>query len=629
MDEVGGALVAIAVVLSGVFIPAAFIGGISGAFYQQFALTVATATIISLIVSLTLSPALAAVLLARGHTAPRGGPGRWIEPLTRRFADGFNRRFDAVARGYSALTRRLARVAGVMLLAYAVLLGLTAYRLEATPTAFIPEQDQGYLMTVFQLPPGASIARTDRAVRKAADILTDMPIVEHAAQFAGLDGSTFTNASNAGVIFSPFLSFQERAGMENAHATDIQARAQRRLSAVRDAQAVVIMPPAVRGLSRTGGWKLYLQDRGGVGLEQLAATAQQVIARSREMEAVTGVFSFFNMATPKLRADVDRVRAEMLDVPVARVNDALEVYLGSRYVNDFNFLDRTYRVLAQADAPYRDDPEDLRRLDVRSESGAMVPLASLASVEAETGPARVPRYNLFPAIEIQGSTTRGFATGESLAAMEEMLEETLPPGIGYEWTELALQEKKAAGSGMLAFVLAVTFVFLLLAALYESWSLPLAVILIVPMCLLASLLGIAVRGVDNNILVQIGFIVLIGLASKNAILIVEFARQREAQGAGPIESAAYAARMRLRPILMTSFAFILGVVPLMLASGAGAEMRQALGTAVFAGMLGVTAFGLLFTPTFYVVVRRVVQWLRGDHGGTAEANKGADGSPRE
>ncbi|MEX1201246.1 MAG: multidrug efflux RND transporter permease subunit [Methylophaga sp.] len=610
MDEVGMALVAIAVVLSAVFIPAAFITGISGAFYQQFALTIATATIISLIVSLTLSPAMAALLLKPHEQEPPPGKGflGLVSHPFKSFGRGFNRSFEWLGDRYSALTRRLLRITALMLIIYLGLIVLTGVSFKQVPTGFIPEQDQGYLINVLQLPPGASLDRTDVVVREASQRLLEVPGVAHTVQFVGLDGPTFTNASNSAVIFTPFDPFEDRiaAGLT---IDDIQGGAQQALSQLDGAIAFSIKPPPVRGMGNAGGWKLYLQDRAGLGKERLEEVTQQVIAAANQADGLSSVFTFYNSGTPRIYADVDRTRAEMLEVPVQNVIDTLEIYLGSRYINDFNFLNRTYRVIAQADGQFRDEPEDIAKLRTRSENGAMVPIGSIATFEQITGPIRVPHYNLYPAIEVQGSTAAGYSSGESIAIMEQLLADTLPDGISYEWTELALQEKLAGNTAFMAFALAVVFVFLLLAALYESWLLPLAVILIVPMCLLAAISGVAMRGMDNNILVQIGFIVLIGLASKNAILIVEFARQAEERGLNRLDAAVEAARTRLRPILMTSMAFILGVVPLVLASGAGAEMRQALGTAVFFGMIGVTLFGLLFTPVFYVVCR----WFASRH----------------
>lgn len=608
MDEVGGALVAIALTLSAVFIPAAFIPGISGEFFRQFAVTIAAATLISLFVSLTLSPALCALLL-KPHRADAERPRRLLLRPVRAFFGAFNRGFEGVSHGYAGLTRRLIRISAVVLVVYAGLVGLTAWQFSRAPTGFIPEQDQGYLINVVQLPPGASLARTDEAVRKATKIILETPGVIHAVPFAGFDGATFTNAPNAGAIFAPLAPFEERVA-KGLSADKILADLRRRLSAVEEALIITIPPPPVRGIGTAGGFKMMVQDRRGRGLEALEAATQDLVAAANRTPGVAGAFSLFNTRTPKVYADIDRVRAEMLGVSPERVFEALQVYLGSIYVNDFNYLGRTYRVTAQADAPFRQDSRDIANLKTRNDNGQMVPIGSVAEFRDVVGPYRVARYNLYPAAELQGGTAPGASTGETLAAMERLAAERLPDGFGFEWTELALQEKLVGNTGILVFAAAVVFVFLVLAAQYESWALPLAVILIVPMCLLAAVTGLRLRGMDVNILAQIGFVVLVGLAAKNAILIVEFARQGEAEGASRFAAAIEAARTRLRPILMTSFAFILGVLPLAIATGAGAEMRQSLGTAVFFGMLGVTFFGLVFTPVFYVVVRGVFERRR-------------------
>jgi HAE1 family hydrophobic/amphiphilic exporter-1 len=602
MDEVGAALIAIALVLCAVFIPTAFIAGISGAFYRQFALTIATSTVISLIVSLTLSPALAALLLKpHGHDQAAGLLATLTRPFTAFFA-GFNRAFEALSQGYGGLTRRLVRISAIMLLIYAGLISVTYFQFARTPSGFIPPLDRGYFIVAIALPPGASLERTDRVVRRASEILVSRPGVAHAVAFAGFDGATFTNAPNAGVVFVPLRPFEERrhAGLTTA---GILADLRGQMASLREAFVLVIPPPSVPGIGTGGGFKLYVQDRAGRGPRALAQAVSSITGPANGTPGLVQVFTLFNTATPQVYADIDRTRAEMLGVPITRFFETLSTYMGSTFVNDFNILGRTYRVTAQADNPYRLSVRDVASLRARSTSGDMVPLGSVARFEEITGPYRVPRYNLFPAAEVQGATLPGFSTGQAIDAMEKILAANLPAGFGFEWTEIALQEKIAGNTAALAFSLAVVFVFLLLAAQYESILLPLAVILIVPMCLLAAITGVLIRGMDNNILTQIGFVVLIGLAAKNAILIVEFARQAEEEGASRQDAAAQAARTRLRPILMTSFAFILGVVPLLLASGAGAEMRQALGTAVFSGMLGVTLFGLLFTPVFYVVVR--------------------------
>ena len=607
MDEVGGALLAIALVLGAVFIPAAFIPGISGQFFRQFAVTIATATAISCFVSLTLSPALCALLL-KPHEARAGRTPLVLRPV-RTFFNGFNYAFDRLSLGYGGLTRRLVRVAALVLLVYVGLIGLTGWQFTRAPTGFIPQQDQGYLITVIQLPPGASLARTDAVVRRAAEVILETEGVVHVVPFAGFDGATFTNAPNAGAIFSALAPFEERAASgrsADAMLADLNAR----LSTIQEAFIISIAPPPVRGIGTSGGFKMMVQDRRGRGLEALEAASQELVGAANQASGLSRVFSLFNTGTPKVFADIDRVRAEMLGVTAEQVFETLEVYIGSAYVNDFNLLGRTFRVTAQADGPFRQDIRDVADLRTRNAQGDMVPLGSVATFRDITGPYRVPRYNLYPAAEVQGATLPGYSTGHAIAEMERLAAEILPDGFGYEWTELALQEKLAGNTGLLIFIASVVFVFLLLAAQYESWLLPLAVILIVPMCLLAAVSGLLVRGMDVNILAQIGFVVLVGLAAKNAILIVEFARQGEERGLDRFAAAAEAARTRLRPILMTSFAFILGVVPLMLATGAGAEMRQSLGTAVFFGMLGVTLFGLLFTPVFYVACRRLARAAR-------------------
>jgi hydrophobe/amphiphile efflux-1 (HAE1) family protein len=604
MDEVGGALIAIALVLCAVFIPSAFITGISGAFYRQFALTIAASTIVSAMVSLTLSPALAALLLKpHGHEQKSGIWKTLGAPLDLFFAR-FNRLFEQLSQGYGSLTRRTLRISALMLLIYGGLIGLTYLQFARTPSGFIPPLDRGYFITAISLPPGASLERTDQLVRQASDTLLKRPGVAHAVAFAGFDGATFTNAPNAGVIFVTLQPFEERvkAGLSTASIlNDLRAQMQ----ALRQAFVLVIPPPSVPGIGTGGGFKLYIQDRAGRGARALEQAAGTITGPANQTPGLVQVFTLFNTSTPQVYADIDRTKAEMLGVPITRFFDTLSTYMGSTFVNDFNILGRTFRVTAQADNPFRLSLRDVENLRTRSVTGDMVPLGSVATFREITGPYRVPRYNLFPAAEVQGATLSGFSTGQAIAAMEKIIATNLPSGFGFEWTEIALQEKIAGNTAPIAFSLAVVFVFLLLAAQYESLLLPLAVILIVPMCLLAAVSGVSLRGMDNNILTQIGFVVLIGLAAKNAILIVEFARQAEEQGASRLEAAAQAARTRLRPILMTSLAFILGVVPLVLATGAGAEMRQALGTAVFFGMLGVTLFGLLFTPVFYVLVRRV------------------------
>jgi len=612
MDEVGGALIAIALVLVAVFVPTAFISGISGQFYKQFALTIASATVISCLVSLTLSPAMAALVLRRHPDHPEPAKG-WRRPF-QIFGQRFNDLFARLSERYGRLTAVTVRRGFIMVAIYAVLLALTVWRFGATPTGFIPAQDQGYFVAVVQLPPGSSLARTDAKVREVINAAMDTKGVFGAGAFAGLDGTNFSNAPNTGTIFLPMTPFKDRA-KEGVDDQKVLADLRERLGQIAGANVLVIQPPPVRGIGTGGGWKLIVQDRKGLGYRALEAATTDMMMQGNQTPELTSVFTLFNTATPRLWAEIDRDKAYMAGVPPERVFETLSVYLGSAFVNDFNYLGRTYRVTAQADAPYRDEASDIARLQTRSLSGSMVPLGSVSTVRDDSGPYRVVRYNLFPAAELQGDTKPGYSSGQALAAVEKLADARLPEGFGHEWTELAFQEKVAGNTGPIAFGLAVVFVFLLLAAQYESVTLPLAIILIVPMCLLAAILGVNLRGLDNNILTQIGLVVLIGLAAKNAILIVEFAKQAEDRGLSRWDAAVEASHTRLRPILMTSFAFILGVLPLVIATGPGAEMRQALGTAVFFGMIGVTAFGLVFTPVFYVICRYLSDrlWRPQDH----------------
>jgi HAE1 family hydrophobic/amphiphilic exporter-1 len=604
MEEVGGALIAIALVLSAVFVPTAFIPGISGQFYRQFALTISSATLISCLVSLTLSPALAALLLRPRSDARRSLIGR----VTGRFFDRFNTGFDRVSNLYGTTVGKIVRVSGLVLVVYAGLIVLTGVQFWRAPGGFIPAQDQGYFITIVQLPPGSSLARTDTVVQRVIKDLQAIPGVEHTAAFTGLDGATFTNASNSAAIFFTVTPFAERA----AHGVDGQTvlrTARQHMASIAEANIFVIAPPSVRGLSTTGGFKFIVQDQAARGLRPLRDAAFQVIGAAAREPGLTAVFSQFEVSTPQLYVDIDRDRAQALGVPPSRVFEAMEVFLGSTFVNDFNYLGRTYRVTAQADSQFRRTARNISELRTRSDSGGMVPLGSVATFRDVSGPTRVTRYNLYPAVEILGDMTPGTSFGQGMSTMEALATRTLPEGFSYEWTEIAFQQQQAGNTAAYVFVFAVIVVFLVLAGQYESVTLPLAVVLIVPMCLLAAITGVLLRGLDNNILTQIGFVVLVGLACKNAILIVEFAKQAEDQlGLDRFAAAAHAAQLRLRPILMTSFAFVLGVVPLVIASGAGSEARRALGTAVFSGMLGVTLFGLLLTPAFYVVCRRLALW---------------------
>jgi hydrophobe/amphiphile efflux-1 (HAE1) family protein len=603
MDEVGGALVSIALTLCAVFVPSAFLSGISGLFFRQFAVTIAASTVISLIVSLTLSPALCALLLKAHdpHRAPRGSlAGRLLRAAFARFNRGFEQMSDA----YGALTRRLVRMLGVIVMIYVALIGTAGFEFAREPTGFIPEQDQGYLITVLQLPPGASLGRTEQVVKQAVDIILKTPGVEHVAPFAGLDATTFTVASNSGTIFSGLPSLYNHS-VSGVTANSVLADLRKRLSVIQDAYVLTIPPPPVQGIGNSGGFKMMLEDRAGLGSQALVDAANALVGAANRDPTFAGVFTLLNTGSPSVYADIDRLKAEKVGLTPTDVFDTLQLYLGSQYVNDFNFLGRTYEVIAQADGRFRRDGPDLMGLKARNATGEMVPIGTIAHLRDTTIPYRVPRYNLYPAAEVQGVAAPGVATGTALHRMEELAVQVLPPGIGYEWTEIAYQQEQKGTPTMLVFGAAALFVFLVLAANYESWKLPLSVVLIVPMCLLASVTGLLFRGMPIDILAQIGFVVLVGLAAKNAILIVEFARQAQDTGSGPAEAAVSAARRRLRPILMTSLAFILGVAPLVVATGAGAEMRQSLGTAVFGGMVGVTGFGLIFTPAFYTLVQRI------------------------
>jgi hydrophobe/amphiphile efflux-1 (HAE1) family protein len=600
MDEVGGALIAIALVLTAVFVPTAFITGISGQFYRQFALTIAGATLISLVVSLTLSPAMCALLL-RPHTGHERVPW-WARPVRFLFRL-FNRSFDGVAAGYHWLAGRIVRIAVLMLVAYAAILAYGLNEFRKTPMGFIPNQDVGYLIGVVQLPPAASLSRTDEVNRKVVDIALETPGVAHAVNIVGFSGATFTNAPNAGAVFIVLEPFEERARDPRRSATAIQGALFQRLASIQEGLVLVVQPPPVRGIGTAGGVRMMVQDRAGLGSQALQGAVTTMATKASQIPGLTQVFTLFETSTPQLFLDIDRTKAEMLGLNVSDVFSALQTFLGSSYVNDFNLLGRTFRVTAQADAPFRLDTKDILKIRVRNSSGVTVPLGSFTTVRDISGPYRVPRHNLYPAAELDASAVPGFSQGQAIETLQKLAAETLPEGIRYEWTTLAFQQLRAGNTAIFAFILAVVFVFLVLAAQYESLTLPLAVIMIVPMCLVAAITGVILRGQDNNILTQVGFVVLIGLAAKNAILIVEFAKQLEDQGRDRWAAAAEAAQLRLRPIVMTSLAFILGVVPLVWSVGAGAELRQTLGTAVFAGMIGVTLFGLLFTPAFYIVSR--------------------------
>jgi hydrophobe/amphiphile efflux-1 (HAE1) family protein len=599
MTEVGGALIAIALVLTAVFVPVAFISGVAGAFYKEFALTIATATLISCFVSLTLSPALAALLL-KPHT--QAEHARTWGPLQRffdRFNGGFNALSDRYGRTTQVIVSRTPRVIGI----YVLLLAVTGAAFFFSPKGFIPEMDRGYGFALVQLPEGASVQRTRAVVEEASRRIRAVEGVASDPGFVGLNAATFTQSTNSATIFFGFTPFDERVRTGRS-ADAILNDVRQSLSTIQEAQVLVLGPPAVDGIGNGSGVKMMIQDREGHGYAALSEASTAMMMAANQTPGVGGAFTLFETRTPRLRLEVDRDKAEAMGVPVSEINQALEVYLGSAYVNDFNYLGRTFRVTAQADGQFRAGAEDLGRYWVRNGEGAMVPLSTLVTATESAGPQRVPRYNLYPAAELMAEAAPGTSSSALIQRLENVAAEVLPAGFSFEWTEIAYIERTESGNTLIVFVLAAFFVFLVLAAQFESLTLPMAVILIVPMSILGALAGLFMRGLDVNILTQVALIVLVGLAAKNAVLIVEFAKQLEDhEGLSPKDAAIRSAGLRLRPILMTSLAFILGVVPLVLASGAGAEQRIAIGTAVFAGMIGVTFLGLLLTPTFYVIVR--------------------------
>ena len=605
MDEVSTALVAIVLVLCAVFIPTMFLTGLTGEFYRQFAVTISAATIISLILSLTLSPALAALLLRpKEEDEPEG---RW-KRMAYRGGKRFNAAFDRLSHWYASVTRAMLGRLKLVLLIYVGLVGLTALVFMSTPAGFVPAQDQGYAVTAVFTPSGTSLAQTDKVLRETAAKMGKIPGVKGTVMLTGYHAPSGTVAPNAAAAFLVFDSFEER-GKHGWNQQFIMGEARKIAAQVNEGRAFVIPPPLIRGISTGGGFKMMIQDRSGRGYAELNKIIGGLLAEANKDPNLFFVHTKFEASAPRIFADVDRAKADMIGVSPSRVFEAMQVYLGSAYVNDFNLLGRTYRVIAQADLPFRDDAGDIALLKTRSASGEMVPVGAVATLHDKTGPYRAVRYNLYPAIDVEGDVAPGHSSGQAMAAMERLAAK-LPTGVTTEWTEVAYLQKVAGNAAILVFAAATLFVFLVLAAQFESLMLPLAIILIVPMTLLAAMIGVNLRGMDNNILTQIGLVVLIGLAAKNAILIVEFAKQAEEEGMGPVDAVVRAAQNRLRPILMTSFAFILGVVPLVIASGPGAELRQALGTAVFSGMLGVTFFGLVFTPAFYVVTRALSERMR-------------------
>jgi multidrug efflux pump len=604
MDQVGGAVVAIAIVLSAVFIPTAFISGITGQFYRQFALTIAVSTLISAFNSLTLSPALAGLLL-KPRDAPPDFLTRIFNFLFGWFFRLFNWAFGRTVKGYSWTVRHLLRFAAIPLLIYVGLLVLTALGFQAVPSGFIPLQDQGYLIAFAQLPDGASLQRSEEVRKQISELALKTPGIVHTVEFAGYSGLDGTNRPNAVTCFLTLAPFADRIHDPRLNGFAILGAVRQKLAQIQDARALVFPPPPVRGIGNAGGFKMQIQDRRGAGLNQLQAVTDNMISNGNARRGLVGLFTSFRSQVPQLFLDIDRRKVETLNVPISSVFNTLQAYLGSAYVNDFNFLTRTYQVNVQAEAAFRVRPDTIGQLYTRNNNNQMVPLGTLLNIREENGPDKVMHYNLYPSADITGSTLPGFSSGQAISVMEQLAKENLPSQFGFEWTELTLQEILAGNTALYIFPLCVLFVFLVLAAQYESWALPLAIILIVPMCLLAAITGVYLRRLDNNIFTQIGFVVLVGLACKNAILIVEFAKQEMEAGRSRQEAALNAARLRLRPILMTSFAFTLGVVPLVIAKGPGSEMRQALGTAVFSGMLGVTFFGIFLTPVFFSIIMKL------------------------
>ncbi len=608
MTEVTGPVIAIALVLCAVFVPTAFMAGISGEFYKQFALTIAASTVISAFNSLTLSPAMCALML-HGHHAKKDAFTRLFDLALGWFFKGFNWVFDRATTLYGYAVGMMLRLSVIMLLVYGGLIGLTVLGFKAVPTGFIPEQDKGYLVVNAQLPDGASLERSDEVIARMTALALKTEGVGHAISVPGYSILTGTNIPNVGGMFVILAPFEERAGHPELSANQVAARLRKQYREIEEAQTVLFGAPPIDGLGSTGGFKMQVEDRSGAGLEALQGAVANVAAKGNSQPGLVGLFSSFSANQPQLYVDVDRVKAKKQGVALDNVFETLQVYLGSAYVNDITLFNRNWQVNVQADARYRLRAEDVGKLRVRNAAGDMVPLETMITVRDVAGPAIVNHYNSKPSAEISGNTAPGVSSGQAIGLMEQICRQELPAGMGFEWTELTYQQIEAGKDLLtkLVFPLAVVFVFLVLSAQYESWSLPLAIILIVPMCLLAAIAGIWIMRMDNNIFTQIGLVVLVGLASKNAILIVEFAKQLQDEGKGAREATIQASKLRLRPILMTSFAFILGVVPLVLAKGAGAEMRVALGVAVFSGMLGVTIFGIFFTPVFYVVIR----WLAG------------------
>ena len=605
MNEVSGAVIAVALVLCAVFVPTGFISGITGQFYRQFALTIAVSTVISAFNSLTLSPALCAILL-QPHGMPPDRFSRVLNFLFGWFFRAFNRVFQFGSDLYAGLVGRLIRLAVLVLIGYAALIGLAGKLFQDVPAGFIPSQDMGYAIVLVQLPDAASFERTDAVVRKMDAMAREIPGIAHTFAISGYSSVLQANQPNVGAAFLVFDAFDKRHDPA-VKGEGLLAVIRKKFSTIQEGRVLVLPPPPLRGLGNAGGFKIQVQDLNNAGLPALEAATQKLLAAAQQEPGLISLITGFRAKTPQFKLEINRAQAKTMGVSLADLNEALQVYLGSVYVNDFNLFGRTYQVTAQAEPAYRKDPVDVGRIKIRNQAGDMVPLGALIKVIKTGGADRVQRYNLYYSADINGNTLPGVSSGQMIEKIERLAKESLPVGFAIEWTDLTYQQILAGDTLIYIFPLCVIFVFLVLSAQYESWSMPMAIILIVPMCLLSAIGGVWLRGQDNNIFTQIGLVVLVGLAAKNAILIVEFAKQLQDTGMDRVKAAVEACRLRLRPILMTSFAFILGVLPLVLATGAGAEMRQALGTAVFFGMIGVTIFGLLFTPVFYVILRAFVE----------------------
>ncbi|MND95845.1 Efflux pump membrane transporter BepE [compost metagenome] len=608
MKEVTGPIIATALVLCAVFVPTAFISGLTGQFYQQFALTIAISTVISAFNSLTLSPALAAVLL-KDHHAPKDRFSRVLDKLFGGWLFGpFNRMFERAGGGYVGTVRRVLRGSGIAMFIYAGLLVLGYLGFSSTPTGFVPQQDKQYLVAFAQLPDAATLDRTEAVIKRMSEIASKHPGVENTVAFPGLSINGFTNSPNSGIVFTPLKPFDERKD-PSMSAGAIAAELNKQFADIQDAYIAIFPPPPVQGLGTIGGFRLQVEDRGNLGYEELYKQTQNIIAKARQLPELNpmSVFTSYQVNVPQVDAAIDREKAKTHGVAISDIFDTMQVYLGSLYANDFNRFGRTYQVNVQADQQFRLEPEQIGQLKVRNNRGEMIPLSTFVKVENSSGPDRVMHYNGFITAEINGAAAPGYSSGQAEQAIAKLLDEELPNGMTYEWTDLTYQQILAGNTAVFIFPLCVLLAFLVLAAQYESWSLPLAVILIVPTVLFSAITGVILAGSDNNIFTQIGLIVLVGLACKNAILIVEFAKEKQEEGLDRVAAVLEACRLRLRPILMTSIAFIMGVVPLVLSSGAGAEMRHAMGVAVFSGMIGVTFFGLLLTPVFYVLIRGFVE----------------------